>query len=111
MLHSILDCVVPGDSLNTVNVWLSSSEFYTDRSGMLDLLCGEVVEGIQRFPMLQRLSINFTENDPKFDNLWWNQQLARRRLSDVIQSTISIRVRYSIDRMYSPAMRTVYRMA
>ena len=69
--------------------------FYTDRDGMLDILCHEdIVASLLRFPMLRLFQITLWENDPRYSETWWTKQVALR-CPEELRSVVSVTVDFS----------------
>ena len=69
--------------------------YYTNRDGMLDILChGDIVASLLRFPMLRLFQITLRENDPRFSELWWTEQVALR-CPEELRSVVSVTVDFS----------------
>lgn len=53
--------------------------YYVERSGLLDLLAGDHMRAVlDGFSSLTQLDITFHENDARYDEMWWKQEMARR---------------------------------
>ncbi|KAI0706642.1 hypothetical protein C8Q76DRAFT_860707 [Earliella scabrosa] len=100
MIGAILDSVSSGHVLHTIRIHLDHLAFYTARAGLLTTICGEhVVEGIRRlrsYGKLRQLAFTFHENDPKYNELWWREQILLRLADDSQGPDFSVSV--NIDR-------------
>ncbi|KAI0730923.1 hypothetical protein C8Q76DRAFT_342784 [Earliella scabrosa] len=84
MFRTILDCVTARNVLHSVGFQLYHTQFFADRGELLDLLCADnVMAGLRSFPRLRRFSFALFENDQRFDNGWWTNQISRRFPEDI----------------------------
>ena len=84
MFRTILDCVTARNVLHSVGFQFYRTQFFADRGELLDLLCADhIMAGLRSFPRLRRFSFALTENDGRFDNLWWTDQIYRRFPEDI----------------------------
>ena len=79
----MLDSVSSGHVLHTIRIELAYwGPFYVDRAGLLTtLFATHIAEGIRRltpYHKLRQLVFAFPENDPKYDESWWKEQICLR---------------------------------
>ena len=66
--------------------------YYTDRDGVLDILChGDIIASLTRFSKLRLFQITLRENDPRYSELWWTRQVALR-CPEALSSVVSVKV-------------------
>ena len=100
MFRTILDCVTARNVLHSVGFQLYHTQFFADRGELLDLLCADnVMAGLRSFPRLRRFSFALFENDQRFDNGWWTNQISRRFPED-IRAAVRIEVTCRWDGMF-----------
>ena len=84
MLRTVLDSVSSGHVLHTLGISLPRNQYHTDRAELLSSLLTVLSDaGLRRFMphrKLRQLAFSFCDNDPKYDDLWWRQQILRRLL-------------------------------
>ena len=78
-----------------IDIASRSDHYYTNRDGMLDILChGDIVASLLRFPMLRLFQITLRENDPRYSELWWTKRVALR-CPEELRSAVSVQVDFS----------------
>ena len=88
-----LKCVTSTDVFQKFYIDIDPLEsYYTNRDGMLDILCHEdIVDSLLRFPMFRLFQITLWENDPRYSETWWTKQVALR-CPEELRSVVSIKV-------------------
>ena len=102
-LCAVLGSVQSAHSLHGIKLHVRSAlqddgwSYCVDRSGFLDILCGEaVIDVLSRFSELRQLHLQLDERAKKFNNEWWKSQMLLR-LPDHLRSVFPLSVEVNCD--------------